>query len=209
MKITTNKYIFSAAALFLVAIVVASSGLLGPKLAFANPFYVGTKAKSAIATTTLAYMTPGTATSTTVYDSYEQNGTNQPNGGNQTLPDSVSFLLQGAASSTLTVVNVQCEFGDDEYNAAQTIVSTDWYQNELTGPTTTAPGVQNVGTPNSYSFTFASSTIGGAGMSASANNRFQKLVTCAMPTRYVRAVVTITGGNAGLWVGIIPKKQRN
>lgn len=175
--------------------------------ALANPFYVGTKAKSAVATSTLAYMTPGAATSTTVYDSYEVNGTNQTNGGQTTLPETVAFLLQGNASSTATIVNVACEFGDDETNAAG-ITSIDWYQNDVTIGTTTLPGGQNISMVNTFTFTYASSTVGGTQGLAS-TSRFAKIVTCPVPTRYVRAVASVTGANAGIWVGIVPKKQRN
>lgn len=173
----------------------------------ANPFYVGSKAKSAIATTTVAYMTPGTATTTVQYDSYEINGTNQTNGGNLTLPDSIAFALQGNASSSISVINVTCEFGDDETGATG-VTSIDWYQNGIVGATTTNSGVQNIGTTNSFSFTYASTTVGGAPISTT-TTRFAKVVVCPVPTRYVRAVVTITGANASVWVGIIPKKQRN
>lgn len=174
-------------------------------LTYANPFYTGTKAQSAVATTTIVFMTPGAATSTTVYDSYEQYGTNQTNAGNLTLPNSVAVILDGRASSTATTVAVACEYSDN-YNGSTG--NGDWYQNEIYAPTTT--GALPIGTALSFSFTYSSSTsqVGGVGGTAS-SNRFQKLVECPVPTRFVRAVVSVSGANVSVWTQIIPKKQRN
>lgn len=180
---------------FLPALVLL--GLCVAATAWANPFYTGTKAKSAAATTTLAYQTPGLATSTTVYDSYEQTGTNQTNGGNLTIPNTVAVALQGQASSTATVLTIACEFSDD---------SIDWYQNETVAATTT--GTVLITTPISYNFVYASSTVGGAQVKATTNT-FAKTFLCPVPLRYVRAVVTDSGANAGIWTTIIPTKQRN
>lgn len=170
-------------------------------LVYANPFYTGTKAASATATTTVTFMTPGTATTTTIYDSYEQYGTNQANAGNITLPNSVAVVIDGRASSTATVINVACEFSDN-YNGSTG--NGDWYQNEIIAATTT--GATNISVPLSTSFTYASTTLGGA---TTGTNRFQKLFECPVPLRYVRAVVTNTGANAATWTQIVPKKQRN
>lgn len=179
--------------------------VLGGAIAFANPFYVGLSAQTATATSTQTYMTPGTATTTPVYDSYEQYGTNQTNGGNLTLPSQVAVLLNGVASSTATVLNLTCEFSNN-YNGITG--NGDWYQNEIIGATTTSAGVQNAGVPNSFSFTYASSTVGGAAV-ASTTNRFTKVFGCPVPLRFVRAVVTMTGANGSVWAGIVPIKQRN
>lgn len=200
------KYLIPMAAV--LALVLLASTWHG-STAYANPFYVGTKAKSAVATSTLTYLTVGTGATTTapVYDSYEVNGTNQPNGGNQTLPDSIAFLLRGNASSTSSVINATCEFGDDEAGPTG-IVSVDWYQNDILQASTTLAGAQSIANPNSYSFQYTPQTVGGAPV-LSTTLGFQKLITCPAPTRYVRLVVSISGANAGLWVGAVPKKQRN
>lgn len=167
--------------------------------AYANPFYTGPKAASATATSTLSYITAGIATSTTVYDSYEQAGTNQPNGGNTTLPDEVTVALQGVASSSVTTVSAACEYSQD---------SIDWYQNEFYATSTNT----NIAVPYNFSFLYASSTsqVGGAAVSAT-YNKFQKAFVCPVLMRYVRAVVSVAGANAGIGVytAILPKKQRN
>ncbi len=181
-------------------------------VAYANPFYqagsaqVSTSGAATLgATSTKVVMTPGTATSTPVYDSYEVLGTNQANTGNNTLAQNVAILVDGLASSTLTTVSIACE-----YSANWNGTNGDWYQNEILAASTTSGGVQNVGLANSYSFAFASSSslVGGSGNVVS-NNRFSKLVTCPVPVRFVRAVVTITGARAMIWTAIVPTKERN
>ena len=171
--------------------------------AYANPFYTGTKARSAAATSTLTYMTAGTGTSTSpVYDSYEVNGTNQTNGGNLTLPNSVALLVQGKASSTATAFNIQCEFADDLTNGG------DWYQNEMIASTSNPLAIAQ---PAAFLLNYASTTVGGVIAVAGANNTFSKLMECPAPLRYVRAVITIPPGalNGGIWASFVPKKQRN
>lgn len=197
------KY-FAPSAVLLAIVAIAAALLLPGTQAHANPFYAGTRAVSAAATTTVSYLTPGLATSTVVYDSYEANGTNQANGGNQTLPDSLAVLVQGNASSTLTTLTLACEFGLD--NPASGLI--DWYQNEVLGATTTNAGVQNISVPNSMSFTYASSTVGGTAGTGS-TSRFAKAFVCPVPTRYVRAVISDTGAGASVWTALVPKKQRN
>lgn len=201
----SNAFLKFGLAIFALAI---AGVLLTPGTpAHANPFYVGSKAKTAVATSTVSYMTPGTATTTFIYDSYEVNGTNETNAGNVTLPDSVALLLQGNASSTATALSVSCEFGDDEINAAG-IVSIDWYQNGVISGTTTNSGIQNIGAPNSFSYVFASTSFGGAAVLGNAS-RFAKVVVCPAPTRYMRAVISVTGANTSVWGAFVPKKQRN
>ena len=185
------------------AIVIAFLAIAG--IAFANPFYQGLSAQTATATSTQAYLTPGTATTTPVYDSYEQYGTNETNGGNLTIPNQVAVILNGAASSTATVVNVACEFSN---NYIGTTGNGDWYQNEVIQATTTNAGPQSGNIPNTFSFTYASSTVGGAVVGAN-TSRFEKVFVCPVPLRFVRAVITTTGNNASVWASIVPIKQRS
>lgn len=184
------------------AILFGTLALVG--VAYANPFYQGLSAQTAMATSTQAYLTPGTATTTPVYDSYEQYGTNQTNGGNNTLANQVAVLLNGAASSTATVVNIACEFSNN-YNGKTG--NGDWYQNEVIAATTSNAGVQLGAVPNTFSFTYASSTVGGAPLGAKTST-FEKVFVCPVPLRFVRVVVTITGNNASVWAGIVPVKQQ-
>lgn len=190
-----KKITYFLPALAALAIVV---GLVFVQKAEANPFYSGTKARSAIATSSATYLPAGAATSTIIYDSYEAGGTNQANGGNLTIPDSVAILLRGTASSTATIVNAACEYSED---------TIDWYQSEV-GSTPTTTGPFNIGLPYTFTFTYASSTVGGAGLTSN-NSAIQKVFNCPVPLRYVRVVVTTQGNNATIWTAIVPKKQRN
>ena len=190
-----NLKYFIPSAVVLVALV-----MIGVTV-HANPFYTGTKARSAAATSTLTYMTAGTGTSTSpVYDSYEVNGTNQTNGGNLTLPNSVALLVQGKASSTATAFNIQCEFADDLTNGG------DWYQNEMIASTSNPLAIAQ---PAAFLLNYASTTVGGG--TVGNNNTFSILMECPAPLRYVRAVITLPPGarNGGIWASCVPKKQRN
>lgn len=204
---THNKMHLSTA--WIVAAIFAAFLTMGMlsfvQSAHANPFYAGTTAQSAAATSTQLQLRAGFATSTVVYDSYEQYGTNQVNSGNVTFPNSVAIVVDGIASSTSSVINIACEYSEN-YNG--TTQNGDWYNNELVTASTTNAGAQMIQVPNSFGFTFASSTVGGAGLSGT-NTRFQKVVQCQVPTRFVRAVVTNSGQPATVWVQIIPLKQRN
>lgn len=176
--------------------------------AFANPFFTGGKSQTATATTSPTFMTPGTATTTLIYDSYEQCGTNQTNTGNLTIPNSLAFMLNGNASSTGTSVNTVFEFSDN-YNCLTG--NGDWYQNDIVDASTTFSGQQSVTTGNSYLFAYASTTPGGAAVPANWT-RFQKMMLVQqVPTRFVRAIISLPAGstNASVWGQFVPKKQRN
>lgn len=179
---------------FVLIAIAAVAVISFAALASANPFYTGSAAKSALATTTVSYLTPGTATSTTVYDSYEQNGTNETNKSDFTIPTSVAVTVQGNASSTSSTLGITCEFSDDRI---------DWYSNEIFPATTSNP--VNIAIANAFTLPYASTTVGGV----SNNPRYQKLVTCPVPLRYVRAVLTDSGAGLSVWSAIYPTKQRN
>lgn len=188
---------------YFIPAAIVLAGLVGATAVFANPFYTGTTARTAVATSTVAYITAGNATTTPIYDSYEQYGTNQTNGGNVTLPNEVAVLIQGAASSTATIVNVACEYSDN-YNGTSGVG--DWYQNETLPATSTGP--LNITNPITYTFTYASTTVGGVPVTAN-TNRYQKVFICPAPIRFVRAVITMSGANGSVWAALEPVKQRN
>lgn len=186
---------------YFVPAAIVLAGLMIAATAYANPFYTGPSAASATATSSQVFLTAGVSTSTTVYDSYEQYGTNQPNSGNITLPDSVAVLLNGVASSTSSVITVACEYSNN-YNGATG--NGDWYQNEIYPATSTGP--LTIAVPLSFSFQYAASTVGGVLLPGT---QYQKVIVCPVPTRFVRAVVSVTGASASVYTGFVPKKQRN
>jgi len=170
--------------------------------AHANPYFVGSKAATATASSTQASIPVGLGTTTVVYDSYEAFGTNETNQGNLTIPNAVALALNGRASSTATVVNIACEYSDN-WNGT----NGDWYQNDLAVATSTP---LDVSVPLTISFKVSTSTLGGVTIPTSGSFiNFQKMVTCPIQTRFVRAVITTTGANAMLYAQWLPEKQRN
>ncbi len=171
----------------LVIVVLAFAGV-----AFANQLFIGSSARSAVATTTLAFMTPGVGTTTTpVYDSAEVNGTNETNKGDTSVPNTLNLLIQGTGSSTSSVVNFQCQSSEDKI---------DWYQEEQYNATST--GIQNFSVPVSGTFTVASTSIDGLALSASPLI-FRKIFECPSRLRYTRAVISNTGAGVGIWSALV------
>lgn len=161
----------------------------------ANPSYFAPQAKTALATTSPAYILPGTATSTVTYDSFNTDGTNESSGPqNPIAANSATLLVQFTASSTSSVLNVAIERSDD---------GIDWYQDNLSALATTTPA-QNIGVPTSYTWTYATSTIGGV---VNPTNRLGKSLFIQTPTRYTRAVFTAVGANSAVWAQFVPTKE--
>lgn len=165
----------------------------------ANPGGFPPGAKTATATTTPAVMTPNTGTSTVVYDSYNINGTNEQTTGVVSDTDSASLLVQFQASSTASKLKIAFEFSQDNI---------DWYADGtsvLIASTTT--GIINANVPNSITWTFASTSLGGGPVLAN-NSQSNAVFNVVTPTRYVRAVISDSGNNAMVWAQFVPKKQQ-
>lgn len=140
---------------------------------------------SSAATTSLSYMTAGTAT-TTVTCALGPTGT-----------DSASLALLVNASSTSSVVVGQVEYSED---------GIDWYQNNQD---VFAAGAIAIATPsNSFTWTYASTTVGGAAVGA-ATNAGTKILKISTPMKWVRVVLSNTGTNIAVWAKIIPRKPIN
>lgn len=163
----------------------------------ANPGGFPPGARSAAATSTVTVLTPTVGTSTVVYDSYNINGTNQGTTGVTTDTDSASLLVQFTASSTVSKLKIAFEFSQD---------GVDWYADGtsvLLASSTTGTVIAN--TPDSISWTFASSSLGAGPVGG---NYASELFNVPTPTRYVRSVITVSGLNAMVWVQFVPKKQQ-
>jgi hypothetical protein len=170
---------------FAFAIFLASAGV-----ASANPSYVGPTVQTASATTSPAFMTPGTATSTLSFDAYNPTT-------NTFVADKLALLMQFTGSSTASILGVNFEYSQD---------GIDWYKNTIVNAesvSTTSP-VLSLNTPTSMSWAFASTTLNGAaGTSAIAT----RIVSVPIYTRFVRAVTTLTGANGAFWGQFIPIKE--
>src|SRR5215207_850826 len=187
MKRYLSTAVLSVIALFAVA-----------GTAQANPSYFGVGTTTSAATSSPAFMTPGTGTSTTpVFDSYAQT----LNGGVTSKADVVGLLVQLTGSSTATILNATVEYSQD---------GIDWYRNFVIDPnqtgTSTAP-VFNIANPFSFSFKFASSTVGG-GAVASTSNRSTAALLIPTPFRYTRVVFSLTGAAGAVWAQLVPIKER-
>ena len=188
LKITSKSAVF-AVAVGLLAIVA------GAGVALANPSYftTGVSTNNA-ASTTPAYMTPGTATSTTpVYDAYA---------GSQTAKfaaNSAGLLQRFCASSTATVLNTSVEYSAD---------GIDWYRNFVLDPSQDSTTTQTniLALPFSDSQKFASSSIDGAAVAAN-NSCITNALTIPTPFRYIRVVDSITGANGSVWNQLVPIKE--
>jgi hypothetical protein len=171
---------------------------------FGAPSIFSQSARSQVATSTVGtQLTPGNATTTLVYDSWQREGTNQTDIGNTYGADEVTLLAQINASSTATKFKFVYEYSQD---------GIDWYtDNILETATTTAIQIGTV--TKQYEWTFASSTIGGVAVTAGQRgyngtlNRDSKAIRVPVPTRFVRVVVTVTGANGYFWGEFVPKKE--
>lgn len=160
------------ASLLLAAVLV----LGGSSFVKANPLDIGTSNHTA--TTTVSYLTPGTATTTYTYDLW--------NGGSadQIAADKLALAVQFTASSTSSVLGWNYQFSED---------GVDWYDDNTLTATATA---QAVSTGQTSSWTAASSGI------------LRKIVTLPYsPTRYVRVNFSDTGAGAGVWATFVSQKQ--
>ncbi len=173
---------------------VALFGLAMAGSVHANPsYYTGVVTTNYAATTSPAFLTPGTATTTTpIYNAYAST----TNGGLTTKADSAGLLVRFCGSSTNAVLNNSVEYSQD---------GIDWYRNFVLDPRqtgTTTP--QTIGTPFSQNWKFASSTLGGA---AGADLCSTAATVIPTPFQYTRVVSSITGANGSVWVELVPIKE--
>lgn len=174
-------------------------------VAFANQSYFSSQAKSSVATTTIAFMTPGTATTTVLYDSYQQFGTNETSSYTPRTTDGSALLIQFTATTTTSVLGWRYEYSDD---------GVDWYGDSYvpTISNATTTGTQSLTNINQYTWTFSSSTnFCDSTVSTATNNRGCKVVNVQTPTRYVRAVFFLPTGssNGAVYAQFVPRKQAN
>lgn len=163
----------------------------------ANPSFFSAKAQTGAATTTIAFMGPGTGTTTLTYDAYGLNGTNQVDPGRNTSKAESFFLgIQYTASGTAPTLRMRQEFSDD---------GIDWYPDNLSISVATTT---NIITPfRDYSFTMSTTTDNGGSGTAS---RVHTSLRLTSPTRFTRMIFSVPtgGGTGGLWAQVVPNKER-
>lgn len=164
---------------------------------YANPGYYAPVKKLASATTSLESMTPGTATTTLTYDTWQD-----PNNTliiqNETQ-NTLSLAVQFSASSTaLSVLNWHFEYSDD---------NKDWYPTSLFNFASTTPAL-SFSRYDEYQWITASSTCQAVDNACRSN----RIVNVPTLSRYVRVLFSMKGSptshnNGGVWAEFIPQKQ--
>lgn len=161
------KKIYISSILIVTVLVFA-----GTKIVKANPSYFYQSTGNA--TTTVTYMSAGTATTTATLDSYT--------GTFQTF-DSAALAVLFTGSSTASVINIAIERSQD---------GNDWFADTYTLGASSSPSSVGLNTINSFSLTFASTTVGGAGGTSATITR---IIDVPTPTRYTRSVITVPAGS--------------
>lgn len=159
-------------------------------VAHANPSYFVPTVQSAPATTTVNYMTSGTATTTLpVYDSF--------NSGSTYKTDFAVLLEQFIGSSTSSVLNTNIEYSQD---------GVDWYQDGIIQNATTTQPV-NITAANYYTFAWTGKQAGGL---AGSNATSTRAIMIPTPLRFTRVVLSMPVGSAAgaTWAQIVPIKQK-
>lgn len=198
-------------AISLLALVAAIS-LVFIKKAQANPSFLPAPVASASATSSVQYLRFNTTSATStplVYDTYcsDSTGSSSTSFCNNYATNKAALKLYVTASSTATIYKVDLEYSDGAPNVScvTTPLNCDWYQDNLTLDAT-AGASEAIATANSYSWTYASTTVGGAAITASTNTG-SKIMYVNTPTRYVRAIISIAGANGAFWAAIQPVKE--
>lgn len=191
---TLKTYISTFVALVLFAVAAFAF------TAYANPGYWGGKQQTATASTTLAYLSPGAATTTLTYDTFEFDSTKNVNKSRTDAKDA-TLLFQYTASGTEPRLNVRLEYSNDNI---------DWYP--LAVPTTAVATDTPVTRFSEYQFALSTTTAATDGNlgSGTAGRVHQALKIDDIPTRYIRAIfyVPAAGGNGGLYAEFIPRKEQ-
>lgn len=159
--------------------------------ALANPSFFN-RFQTQPATTTLAYMTPGTGTTTITAINSTNNAFTSA-----TLNLQVTATSTGVASSVLANVRVEASMDN-----------VDWYPIAVV-TTTATTSLLTTNPYNSYSLVLATSTVaqGGTGSATLMMRSFD----IPVKERHLRAVISnpAGGGNYGVWGEIVTQQQTN
>lgn len=158
---------------------------------------------SITATSSVSYMSFGTASTTYYYDS-------QANG-NSGAADSASVLWQMTATSSNATQDMYVEYAQGgNADCIATPMACDWYSHA----TSTTPDANAV-SPFAR-LRFSSSTPPILGADTAPNNRNLREFAIPMPTRYARVIFVVpyqlyssgTASSSAVWAEIVAKKQR-
>lgn len=166
------------------------------QFAGASPSYLIPCTATAAASSSVTYMSTGAATTTVACNI--QTGTTQ-------AFNNAYLLVAFTGSSTASKITIAFEHSD--------MNGIDWYADETIGEAqqngiSTTTRVVDVSQPNSYTLSYASTTVGGTGAATATNF---KIFNFNAPINRVRAIITMPAGsqNGAIWAQIIGKRENN
>ncbi len=185
-----------------IALVLAIMFMFSIQFVSANPsfFIRQNDGLTTTATTSVSYMTAGTATTTYYFDS-QANG--NPNGAN-----SATLLWQFTASSTNSTQDMYLEYAHAGESCITAPTSCDWYYHA----TSTVSNPSVAATSYFARWQFASTTTG---LGTSGASRGLREIEIPTPTRYARVMFVIpssligagTASSSAVWAEIVAKKE--
>lgn len=181
--------------LFLPIIIVAMFATMMSifTVASANPIRFPASTLSATATTTVTYIWPGRATTTSAtLDAYTAPS---PFANNY-----ATLLVQMGASSTVSTLGINFEYSQN---------GNDWYEDAGMFSGGNATSTNYVLAVRQVQLKFASSTP--AGLATAGNSTTTRAIKVETPVRYVRAIFTVLPGTAGanVYYEWVPARETN
>ena len=158
--------------------------------------------KSASATTTLSYLTAGTATTTDVFDTQADGGF---------ITDSATLLMWIGASSTASILDIYPQYSNGAVgvDCAVTPLKCDWYfaSNPENYATTTM--ISDISFLSKYRLTFTSSSTP-TGLEGGNYSSTTRAISIKTPVRYARVIFAVPVGSQsiGVWSDWVGKKQK-
>lgn len=148
-------------------------------LAHANPLQFKPTVQTATATTTVSYMTAGTATTTLTLDSYAP--------GQPFTTDQAVLFIQFTASTSASILNTTVQYSQD---------GIDWYSDGGTFE-------------NGFATTTKPYDLSQIAQYTLSNGTTTRAINITTPTRFIRAQFSIPVGSAasGVWAQWIPSRQ--
>jgi len=179
---------------------------------YANPKFFLSRTATAVATTTVSYMTPGTSTTTLTYDTWS-NPDNSTIIRNERLAQ-LSLGVQIHASSTVdnatsTRLQWHYEYSND---------NVDWYPESVFSHTNNATTTVDITDFHQYELLTSSSSV--SGFSITDAFRDYRIVDVPVLTRYIRVIFSLKDDSVGIaglepenngavWAEFIPLKENH
>src|SRR3990167_3547149 len=164
------------------------------------PYFIRVNATNT-ATSTLSYMTAGTATTSLIADIYKVNGVGEVSGDMD-----LRIAVQYTASSTASTLKWRYEYSNGS-NCQANPGNCDWYSESINNAAGTATTTIETMTFKEYSWVFASSTPGAILIP---KDRALKIITVPILAQYVRVLFYMPNASlpGAVWAEVICVSQR-